>query len=101
MHIVIKGNAIGGSLGESGERVSVAGMEVAVDELEIPADVVHAFVTCGVKRDALEPDDPRRMTIDQFLVECAKRLAEGNTRPRMPAQRRDFVGSKQAVWASR
>ena len=52
---------------------------VALDELALPPDILLAVVAVRIKRDALDPDDPRRTTMDLFLAECPLAL-RGETR---------------------
>lgn len=83
---------------ECGGGIDRNRMEVVVD-VALPPDVLRMLDAVRTARDALDPDDPRRSTMEQFLTECTKLLSSDDRiarRPRLPAQRRDFVGTKAA-----
>ena len=44
-------------------------MEVALDEHALPPDVSRALAAVRSARDALQPDDPRRAAVEEFLAE--------------------------------
>ena len=60
------------------------------------AAVAEAFSTVQAARDALGSDDPRWATTKQFLGDCMQRLRQPDlgSKPRLPARRRDFVGTQ-------
>ena len=73
-------------------------MEAALDELALPHVVVEALADLRTKRDALQRDDSRRVTTEQFLSDCLQRISKPDpgSRPRMPAKWSNFVGNGQS-----
>jgi len=87
-------------------QLLLRGMEVALDYRALTPDVARALAAVRTARDALQPDDPRRVAVQDFLVECTRRHSQPDAlgdRPQMPARRREFVGrvASDPRWDSR